>query len=296
MDLFLLLILLLIAVVLFLKSIVMIPTACFGVVVRFGRRTGRILHEGINLRLPLIEVVQSISMELDTTPIDTTFFTRDNLELSVVGSLQWAPTHRICDEIGRNRFLDIDKRTIAKGITDAIESELGKLGSVEKAESFIVNRDALEVLLNCILRLDRLPHEKEGIQAEALISYYKDNKQRITEHLRSHKKNVSHDFSAIERRYGIEIVAFILTRIAFSDTTKDALEKQGQAIVELAAVDERMGRIEVFARRLRSDHGLGHQEAVNTAKLLIGMADNKIVSFEGLDKLGLNTLLKALER
>jgi regulator of protease activity HflC (stomatin/prohibitin superfamily) len=290
------LLLLLLAGILLQDSFVQIPTAYFGVVLRFGKRTGRVVFEGIRVKLPYIEEVRLINEQLTTIPVEATCLTRDNLQLTIFGSLQWAPSPKVSDQSGRNQFLAIDESTIPTGIQDAVESELGKLGSLEAAESFILNRESLERFLSCMLRFARPPHELDNLEPSKWISYYVTNRNTIVERLRSLSKTSSKDFSLVEKRYGIEIVAFYLTNITFSEATRIALEKKGQTTAALLATDEQMQRINLYATRLQNDHGLNADSAVNTAKVLLGLAQNKIISIEGLDKLGLAALLDALRK
>lgn len=280
-----------------LTSIATIPRASFGVVQRFGRRTGRILSEGINVVLPFgIERIELISTELRTTPVTVRFFGKDNLEAILTGSLQWRASFAIADEYGRNRFVEMSEQTIADGITDAVESVCANLAGNETAETFIRERQAVEDCINCAVRFPVPPHEERRLAPAEWIPFYGSEGTALRRLLEKGGGGRFRDASPLEARYGIEVATFAITNITFSDATKQALEKKRQTLATLEAVDEQALRAEKIAQRLREEQGLDPVTAVNTARILLGLAENRIITLEGLDKAGLAELLRRVQQ
>lgn len=153
------------AAVFLLSAAISIPTAHYGVVVRFNERTGRVLNEGLNFIWPFIEKALIYSYELRTDPLEAEVFSKDRQETSLKGSIQWRPDFK-----NLRRFVEIPENTILVGLKDAIKSEIGKIAGAKDSQVFISERPQLEVLINSIFRLERPPHlhlnfgwtEKEG--------------------------------------------------------------------------------------------------------------------------------------
>lgn len=143
-----------IAVVFFLGGFVSVLVAHYGVVTRFGKRTGRVLSEGLNFITPFIDKVRLYSYELRTDSLDKiSVFSEDRLDMELKGSVQWRP-----DKNKLVEFVEIPENTILVGLKDAIKSEIGKIAGEKEGDFFIKERKPLEVLINCIFRLQRPPH------------------------------------------------------------------------------------------------------------------------------------------
>ncbi len=143
-----------IAVVLVISAAVSVPTAHYGVITRFGERVRDSLSEGLSFIIPFIEKVLIYSIELKTDPLDKiSVFSSDRLDIELKGSVQWRP-----DTDNLKKFVEIPENTILVGLKDAIKSEIGKIAGEKKGDFFIKERKALEMLINCIFRLQRPPH------------------------------------------------------------------------------------------------------------------------------------------
>jgi regulator of protease activity HflC (stomatin/prohibitin superfamily) len=143
----------LIWIIIALSGIVIVPTVRRGVVVRFKKRTGRVLDEGPAYVIPLADEIQLYPYELRTDEVDFNVFSLDRLEITIRGSIQWRP-----DSANMIQFVEIPENTILKGLNDAVESELGKVSGEKEGDVFIRNRKPLEMLINCIFLLERAPH------------------------------------------------------------------------------------------------------------------------------------------
>lgn len=143
-----------IVVVFFLSGFVGVPVAHYGVVTRFGKRTGRVLSEGLNFVAPFIDKARLYSYELRTDSLDKiSVFSEDRLDMELKGSVQWRPDKKTLVE-----FVEIPENTILIGLKDAIKSEIGKIAGEKEGDFFIKERKPLEMLINCIFRLQRPPH------------------------------------------------------------------------------------------------------------------------------------------
>lgn len=276
--------------------LVIIPAYHFGVVERFGKRTGRILYEGLSMKWPFIDQVELVSLKPEPLSITVGFITEDNLKLICSGSLQYRPDSTIADAEGRNVFVtmsDEDKdeeKMITIGLTDAVKSKLGALGGVKDSKDFRRNRQAISDLINCTFRLGKSPHLNHDssscgvsgcafareIDAEYLLDFYKSHWRMVKPILDGEKQNQI-DYSPIERRYGIDIELFALANIDFSPETEKAFEKEKQAEARAKAFNTKL-KMAKKAKKM----GASAQEALNAADVSLDPSVKKeIVSVEG---------------
>lgn len=268
-------------------TFVEVPAYHFGVVERFGERTGVILDEGLNKKLPFIDSVELISMELVEIDVPVSFTTRDKLQLACNGSLQYRPDPSIKVD-GRCVFIEMSEEIIKSGISDTIKAKMGALGGVKDGNDFIILRHAISDMLNCFFRLEEPPHKSHNpttcgivncsvpignqIDAERLLDFYKTHWVAVKESL---KTPIS--ASEVEKRYGINIEYYALASIDFSKATMDAFEKQKQADVKAGAFDRKI-EMAIKAQAI----GASAQEALNAADVSLDPSVNKkVISIEG---------------
>lgn len=291
----LIVILFLVAVgVLLSDTFVMVPAYHFGVVERFGERLPGIKYEGLRIKLPFIDVVQLISMELSEAGVSVVFTTRDKLQLTCVGSLQYKPDPIIKDRTGRNVFITMSEEIISSGIVDAIKAKLGALGGVKDGEDFIENRHAIGDIINCFFRLEAPPHMEHdpntcgvpnckfplfppgSVEATDLMEFYKQHRVAVKQNLDTEKGTPT--YSAIEERYGIDVVYYALSDIAFSKATQEAFEKERQAKARQEAFKIKL----MMAKGAAKDLGAPAQVAFNAADISLDPdIEKKIISVEG---------------
>lgn len=270
-----------------------VPSVHYGIVERLGRRTGRVLLEGLRMVAPFIETVRLYEVKLDSKSIKLAFFSKDNLEVMVQALVQWRPDWRIRNPEGRNKFMENKEETIITGITDAIKSVVGNIIGQVKAEVFIRHKAAVERYIDCVLRLPRPPHVNpslidpafeaaEIVGAKARIDFYGGYAEKIGCLLRT-EAGKPEEVSELEDRYGIDIVAFDMADVDFSLATKGALEKKKQTEEKLKSDDlEAKKKIEMI-EKLKA-LGVEPQSALNSAEVNLDQAEKKIFSLEGLDK------------
>ena len=243
-------------------GIFFVEGATFGIIKRFGARIPNSLKErpfGFPyFKIPFVDQVDVFDYRLTTQVVGNksnkelqlALFSKDRLEISVEGSLQYRADPDVVDRLGRSRFFELDVKTIEDGIADAVEQELGEIAGIENADTFIQKRTALKLLINSILRLEILPHrdpnhpfkDKDGkpielkftttskpaldkpLDPEHWINFYIENASQVEKILKDSEAN-----SEIESRYGIEILSFALTDVDFSEKTKESFEAERRA-------------------------------------------------------------------
>lgn len=270
-------------------SFVEIPAYHFGVVERFGRRTGRIMDEGLRMKWPFIDRVELISMELVEIDIPVNFTTKDKLQLTCNGSLQYRPDPAV-ERDGRCVFVEMSEEIIKSGISDTIKAKLGALGGVKKGADFIILRHAIADMLNCFFRLERPPHKDHEagcgirdcnlpngneINAEKLLDFYKYHWAEVKSILDEERNNQTR--SEVETRYGIDIEYYALASIDFSSDTMKAFEKQKQAEARANAFKSK-----IKMAKQAQELGASAQVALNSADISLDPSvEKKVVSVEG---------------
>ncbi len=274
------------------RSIVFVPTFNVGAVRRFGALTKRVLLPGgPYFLIPFAEDVlltsvenEEITLALQRKPVSIKLISKDRLQIVVEGSIQYRVDPALLD-----RFLLVGKNAW-EGMIDAIKSELGQIAGCKVADVFIERRQALQDLINCVLRLSTPPHQNPSVLGkefddkivipEHRLEFYEKHMTKIKNLLKAESRN-SEDRSTIEKRYGIDVVTFELAKVDFSEETLKAMESERQAKDRMKASRILAARKLSLYRRLRKE-GLGPQEAINEAAVTVGQAEKKIVSVEGL--------------
>lgn len=282
-----------IIVVITLNFLIKIPAYHFGVIERFGNRTGRILYEGLNYLLPF-EEVKIVSQELITVEVEADFTTRDGLSLVCKGSLQYRPDPRVVDNEGRNVFVTMSENAIKIGIVDGIKSKLGSLGGIYEGNDFVENRITISQIINVALRLGRDPHEihaagdknkcgvegckfKNPVSIKDLVEFYKKHWPLVKKTLDKEDKK-PRDRSNVERRHGIDIVKFALADVDFTKETKADLEKQRRTKIVKKAYEEKISMAKLAVIEL----GASAQVALNSVDVTTDPQIKKsVVSVEG---------------
>lgn len=267
--------------VLLLRGAIVIPTVNYGVVLRFKKRTGRVLDEGLNFILPFVDSAELFKYEIVTTPIEESFFSRDNLQIIIKGSVQWSPDKKLLKSV----FIERSEEAIKEGLVAAIKSELGIIAGTKPGSAFIKSREAISLLINSVLRMQTPPHLDPllGIELSKRLKYYEDHSIGVRFHLREEHR-MTEDRSDLEERYGIDVLEFALADVDFSPETKKQMELAKQTEAKLKA-DELEAKKKIDLVDRFKTMGLDPQAANNAAEVLMDQADRRIFSLEGLDKL-----------
>lgn len=179
------------SVVLLADTFFKVPKFHFGIHERLGNRTGTIYFEGWGIKLPYIDKIELVSLELSEIEVLTTFTTGkapepkpqnavanataskpkkqngedDKIAVTMTGSLQYRPNPFVVDDQGRNIFITMSEAIIKGGVEDVLSDMLGGLGGINQAEDFIENRQAFGDMVNQILKTGKpyhFHHEKDG--------------------------------------------------------------------------------------------------------------------------------------
>lgn len=272
-----------------------------GVLVRLDKRhEDRVYGEGWHGFwdgvMPFIDRIAVEPVTLQPMTITTKVLSKDNLQLTVGGSVQFR-----VDDVYRHMEMDLDLKTIEVGMRDAIESELGIIAGKVNGDQFKAARREVQLLINSVLRFSVASHYRasaadptvfdpangdQEVEPHKRVGFYRKNGKAIRTALERETEEAD-DRSEIEKRYGIDVVVFELAEVDFTPETVAALEKKRQA--ELGA-DAAQG---AFKRQMAIFHELkehvGPERALNEASLIVGGKDRgnrQIISVEGLENVG----------
>src|SRR3989344_2923299 len=272
--------------VLVLSSAVIVPKVHSGVVLRFNARPkkgARVLHEGLHFLIPFIETVELFSYELVTLDVDETFFTSDRLEVRMKGSVQWRPDRELLKDV----FIGGSEEAITNGLRDTIKSELGKVAGTKDGNTFITDREAVDLLINALLRLgapflpeltpehrfDQCCPPKEKSSASSRAAEIKVLLAVESERIQ--------DRSEVEKLFGIDIMRFSLADVGFSKAVTEAFERKKEAEAKREAAKAKLGVIGQYR-----EVGLEPREALAAAEVSLGEGtQRKVFSLEGLSGL-----------
>ena len=274
------------------RSITTVSQKHFAIVDWFGYRFAGYLEEGPHPVPPFSDVTE-YSLELATKPIKVVFFSGDKLEVRAEGSVQWRPDPGVqyyrddkgrrvlCepDENGRVLFVEMSEETILSGTTDAIEEQLGIVAGTEDADAFIEKREAIGLLINAILRLDKdriVPFTFDTICSDSA-------KREELKRLLSIEKDIADERSEREKRFGVDIELFALSKVRFSEKTEVALQEKQQVVAQLRAKGEQATVTHELVKKFKEE-GLTPQEAFNAAAQVVGIGNvaRQIHSIEGI--------------
>lgn len=304
-----------IATILCLMGIRIVPTVEFAVVTHWMRRTGRILTEGFNWVWPIITTTRRFSEQLDPDTVTVSFNTSDRVEIFNEGSLQWRADRTVTYERKAKvlwwertmqwlTFIDNSEEAILRGIVDAIKSTLGTVAGLHTVDDFIKNRQALEDLINAILRLEHLPHLEPNmvgalrvppvstgltyvdpasgiVPPGRLLAFYRKYAKEL-KRLLEDERNDKQQKSLIERRYGIHIETFALAQVKFDKKTQEAFERERQAQAEAAAAEKKLTLVVEGSQKIGAAHPtLSPETKVNVAAASVGVSPRQTIAFEG---------------
>ncbi len=255
-----------------------VPTLKIGMVTFLSIRTGRVLEEGPQFVIPWFESVALFDYEVQTIDMEETFFCADNLAVIVEGTLRW----RIYKNLLSTAYVE-NRQAIASGLPDAIRSEIGSVAGANSALDFKGAWQAISNLINCSLKMGTPLHVAQGILPSDRLNFYGDrDSAAIGKLARDRRRN--EERSEIENRYGIEVIDFSVGRVRYTERTSGVLEEEGQAILRSKAHRVISATKRLIAGDLRED-GLRPQEAENAAEVTMNLAERKIHTLDGLDRL-----------
>jgi len=132
-------------------SFTTIPAGHRGVVIRFSAVTGKILNEGLQFKLPLLDSVEKMSVQTQKYEANAASASRDLQDVSTTIALNWRLDPGMAAEVYRTLGLEFIDRIAAPAIQETIKQVTAKFN----AEDLILKRDEVKAAIteNLSLRL-----------------------------------------------------------------------------------------------------------------------------------------------
>ncbi|MEK7611998.1 MAG: SPFH domain-containing protein [Patescibacteria group bacterium] len=272
-------------VAILLDSYAIVPSAHYGVKKFLERRItkknkegdeeGVVVDEGFQWKLAFFHSFDIFSYKREPIVVDETFMTGKDqdgsrLEIFINGFILYRVNRQ---EVATTAF-EFSEEATKKGIIADATSEFGGVTGTKSAEVFIDNRDTVEVLLASALQLADPPHKK--LPAEERFEYCRAHSVELREALRR-ESETSEKRSAVELRYGIDILSVSIKDVDFTEKTKAALEKQRQDAALAAAARSKLGLVREFKAE-----GLTPERAVDAAEISLGQGTRQQIGLQGI--------------
>lgn len=288
--------LLLTTIILLVNSFTIVPRTNYGLVYRFGKATGRALDEGWHFILPLIDDVRCYPYKTQKRDVEVSVQSNEDdgtsLELLIKGHFEFYP-----DPAMILQYRKETEESITGGVINAVKEELGVIAGKTKAFDFIKSREAIVLIVNCMLRLQDLPHhyarqygeQEDHIGPEGRLDFYRNHRTEIIYgtaviHGLENEADFPNERSLIEKRYGIDIRVFTLADVDFSEAVKKAFESKREQEQKMKGVEVVANQKLKIAKKWQR-HGLKPAEAANEADVTVGHGEKKIFSIEGADRI-----------
>lgn len=254
----------------------------YGVLEFLKRQERGAVKEGLVLKWPFLERLKQIHVRPRTANILVTFTTKNNLKLRLKGTLQYKADPRVMDENGRNVFFRQSEDSIQKGLEADLKAKLGGLGGKYDGERFIQDRIALGDYINQHLRTLKPLHLRQDppVPAEGILDFYNGQWEASQEEL-AHEKELADEGSQLEKRYGIDIIAFAIEDIDFTEETARALEDQKQAELRAAIVTK---LVEAGGTLRKAFPNASDGQLADMAESIVNNRERNITSVSGLEK------------
>ncbi|MFH0846829.1 MAG: prohibitin family protein [Chloroflexota bacterium] len=117
-----------------------IPAGHRGVVIRFSAVTGKILDEGLQMKLPFIESVVEMSVQTQKVEANATSASRDLQDVQTTIALNWHLDPNMAGEVYRSLGLSFIDRIAAPAIQETVKQITAKY----IAEDLILKRDEVK--------------------------------------------------------------------------------------------------------------------------------------------------------
>lgn len=245
-----------------------VPKTHYASVSIFGQRWRR-KKEGLVFLIPFCESLELVNAELRKQEVISEVTSKDDIIINIIGECQyWIRFEEL--------FLYQNTRSSYRnGLISSIENEIGIMASKKEGVDFRKEREAIFLLINAVLRLEKAPHLKEKEKTDDLVKYYKEKAVEIRNLIDDRSTEA---LSEVEKCYGISIVVFNLNKVKFSKETTEAMEGNKQVEYRNLMSDKVLALTDGFKQR-----GASPQEAIDNAILVLGIdaKDKKVFSIQG---------------
>ncbi len=130
-----------------------IPTGYRGVVTRFGQVTGKVFDEGLHLKVPFVESVQKVNVQIQKEESDASSSSKDLQSVDVTIALNY----RISADRVQDLYQEVGKLYVSKIIAPVIQESVKSGTALFTAEELITKRsevkDAIEEILHTTLEV-----------------------------------------------------------------------------------------------------------------------------------------------
>lgn len=186
----------------------------------------------------------------------------------VLKFLRWVGLDHITPyDGGKVIFIERSIEAILRAIQSEVQAKIGGLGGKYRPEDFNNHRQAISTIINMFLRVSKSLHLNHvpghpdhcGLErcvfpslvpAENLIAFYENHWPRAKSILDAEDNNPT-DQSAVERRYGVDVITYKLDNVDFSKETKEALEEMRQAVARKGAAKQRLELVRELVTTLK---------------------------------------------
>lgn len=222
------------------------------VISKLSGRTGRILKEGLHLKLPWQDV-KTFSLEkravkeitIDSVP------TKDST-ISIKISYQYRPCINHL-----NRFIENDESMIGKGIEDMIKSFVGAFANLYTTKEIRTQWQKLE---------------------ESVRQRFKEEHEIYDEYLKKHVK-----YTDLEDKYGVEIIRVTITDIDPPREVQEALEKEvKETYIEEGEKRRWTNTLKRIKQIKEAAPEISVHEALNAIQIERGLTKKQVMEIEGL--------------
>jgi regulator of protease activity HflC (stomatin/prohibitin superfamily) len=122
------------------SSFAVVPSGFRGVVLRFDAVTGRILEEGINVKMPFIDTVRLADVQLQRNDYPSLAASRDLQEVSTTVTVNWRRSPEAVVDSYQDRRFQEDARILPNAVAEAVKAATAQYA----AEDLIIQRAAVK--------------------------------------------------------------------------------------------------------------------------------------------------------
>ena len=279
-------------------SIVRVPSIHFGEYRVFDERTGDTVGEGLHWCW-LWQRIHLHDASVKSIEVKESFTTFDEVEAKLTGTVQYR-----VDDNNAAKFADFSEDTIKKGLSDLVSSELGIIAGLHEYKSFIEDRETIQLIIDCILCLKKVPHHdfdevrerealdepdfqnlltSEGIEftgksikPKSRIEFYNLFSEKIKALLKEELSNRNKN-SAVESKYAIDIDHFALADVGWTDEFKKAMEEDKKAAAKVRAAEQTLKLI----KKIGDLSDIPPTTALHAAMAITNNTSHQTIAVEG---------------
>lgn len=261
-----------------------VPPLHYVAINRFGKLC-RYRKEGLALMIPFVERVEPdhlVFTGLQKLDFDVEVTSEDLLGIRMKGAIEFRPD--FSNERSIWKYFDTTPNR-ADALINSVKGILRYVAGTKKGQNLVVKQvEALWLLINCNLRLQKVPHEdpalvgdgsNEPIPLKKRLDFYQKYAVKIKQLLDEEDKKIE-ERSKIEESYAVDITVVDLTLLDFTPETKKTFEKEEQNRALVRATEQEFKLVDGF-----KDKGVSPDRAIDASELALGLAKKTILGIQG---------------